>query len=161
MTEKVLDVLMYLFDNYMEDGQEFEPDQEALAVELSQAGFPKGEINKAFTWLEELSDLRETLPPGMVATNKPTSIRYFCPRETTKLGRLGQGFLLGLEQRGVLDPAAREMVIDRIMALENDDIDLEQLKWVVLMVLFNQPGQEHVYASLEELVLTERQDCLQ
>ncbi len=39
------------------------------------------------------------------------------------------------------------------MALETGDVDLEQLKWVVLMVLFNQPGKEDVYAFMEDLVL--------
>ena len=42
---------------------------------------------------------------------------------------------------------------DRIMALETDDIDLDTVKWVVLMVLFNQPGQEAAYAWMEGLVL--------
>ncbi|MEQ9563915.1 MAG: DUF494 family protein, partial [Woeseiaceae bacterium] len=32
------------------------------------------------------------------------------------------------------------------------DIDVEQVKWVVLMVLFSQPGQEQAYARMEDLV---------
>ncbi|MDN5850738.1 MAG: DUF494 domain-containing protein, partial [Nitrococcus sp.] len=31
-------------------------------------------------------------------------------------------------------------------------IDLDTLKWVILMVLFNQPGQEKAYAWMENLV---------
>ena len=31
-------------------------------------------------------------------------------------------------------------------------MDLEQLKWIILMVLFNQPGQEAAYAWMEDLV---------
>ena len=60
-----------------------------------------------------------------------------------------------LEQTGVLDHNTREMVIDRVMALESEEIDLEQLKWVVLMVLFNQPGREAAYAWMEDLVFDE------
>jgi Smg protein len=41
------------------------------------------------------------------------------------------------------------------MALESDEVELEQLKWVVLMVLFNQPGQEAAVAWMEDLVLDE------
>ena len=33
-----------------------------------------------------------------------------------------------------------------------DDFDSEDLKWVVLMVLFNQPGQEDAYVWMENLV---------
>ena len=60
-----------------------------------------------------------------------------------------------LEQTAVLDHNTREMVIDRVMALESEEIDLEQLKWVVLMVLFNQPGREAAYAWMEDLVFDE------
>ena len=59
------------------------------------------------------------------------------------------GFLLFLEQHGVLDADQRELVLDRAMALDQDEIDLDDLKWVVLMVLFNQPGSEAAYAWME------------
>jgi Smg protein len=54
---------------------------------------------------------------------------------------------------GVLDHTTREMVIDRAMALEGTEMDLDQLKWVILMVLFNQPGREAAFAWMEDLVL--------
>jgi len=38
---------------------------------------------------------------------------------------------------------------DRAMALDQDELDLDDLKWVVLMVLFNQPGSEAAYAWME------------
>ena len=43
----------------------------------------------------------------------------------------------------------RELVLDRAMALDQDELDLDDLKWVVLMVLFNQPGSEAAYAWME------------
>src|SRR3546814_17140820 len=54
-----------------------------------------------------------------------------------------------LEQHGILDPAQRELVLDRAMALDQDELDLDDLKWVVLMVLFTQPGSEAAYAWME------------
>jgi len=158
--EKVLDVLMYIFENYMDDSHEFSPDQDALILELSQAGFPKGEINKAFNWLEELSSLRDDKPVGMVSSSRPSSTRLFSDHETAKVSMSCRGQLLRLEQSGVLDSAAREIVIDRLTALESEEIDIEQLKWVVLMVLFNQPGQEQAYDLLEDWVVSENRDFL-
>lgn len=149
MKENVFDVLMYLFENYMEGEAESEPDRESLKVELQEAGFPQGEVNKALEWLEGLSVSRQ------VDTAKPPadqSIRLFTTKEVEKLDLECRGFLLFLEQSGILAPASRELVIDRVMALETEEIDLEQLKWVVLMVLFNQPGQEVAYAWMEDLV---------
>ena len=56
MKENVLDVLMYLFENYLDDDDnETEADRETLTVELEEAGFAKLEINKAFDWLENLA----------------------------------------------------------------------------------------------------------
>ena len=46
------------------------------------------------------------------------------------------------------------------MALEADEIALDQLKWVMLLVLFNQPGQEYAYHMLEDLVFDEMQGHL-
>ena len=152
MKENILEVLMYLFENYMNDEIEFDTDEEALRTELEQAGFHKGEISKAFLWLEGLAGLQDGTEP--LALNA-ASIRIYTAEEVEKLDLNSRGFLMFLEQSGVLDHNTREMVIDRVMALESEEIDLEQLKWVVLMVLFNQPGREAAYAWMEDLVFEE------
>jgi Smg protein len=41
------------------------------------------------------------------------------------------------------------------MELDAEEIDLDQLKWVVLMVLFNQPDDSIAYSRLEEVVMAE------
>jgi Smg protein len=71
-----------------------------------------------------------------------------------------RGYLMHLENLGILSGAQREVVIDRLLALEADDIDIEQLKWVVLMVLFSQPGQGNAYQRMEDLVFDERRDAM-
>ncbi len=86
----------------------------------------------------------------------PGSYRIYVAPELAQLDVECRGFLLLLEQTGILDSETRELVIDRVMALETDGIDLHQLKWIILMVLFNQPGQEEAYAWLEDLVLRRR-----
>lgn len=155
MKENVLDVLMYLFENYMDDETEDQPDQESLKLELLRAGFPNGEIDKAFDWLEGLAAVQDVQPyqSGIPAQ----SVRIFTKLEMEKLDVEARGFLLFLEQVGALDPISRELVIDRVMALE-DLIDLDQLKWIILLVLFNQPGQEAAFAWMEELVFDDQQE---
>jgi len=150
---------MYLFENYMDDGPEFHPDQETLTTELTQAGFPKGEINKAFSWLEGLSNQRERHATTSFKGDAG-SLRYFTSQELEKLNTEARGFLLFMEQSGLLDTSTRELVIDRVMALDMEEITVDQLKWVVLMVLFNQPGQEHAFTLLEDLVFDEMQGHL-
>jgi len=59
-----------------------------------------------------------------------------------------------LQSAGVLDPDTRELVIDRVMALESDDIDVDHVRWVVMMVLSSRPtDDERVALWVEELVM--------
>jgi len=149
MKESVLDVLMYLFENYIYEEPEDSPDRDSLEDTLQQAGFTSGEIDKAFRWLDELAEQQtDAVAPKHVS--HPT--RIYNGAELQRLDLSCRSFLLHLENIGVLDPTCRELVIDRVMALESEDVDLEDLKWVILMVLFNQPGQEASYAWMEDLV---------
>jgi hypothetical protein len=52
------------------------------------------------------------------------------------------GLLLSLERGGILSPTRREIVIERLLALDTEELSLEQVKWVVLMVLSSQPASE-------------------
>ncbi|MEE9398076.1 MAG: DUF494 domain-containing protein [Methylococcales bacterium] len=150
MKENVFDVLIYLFENYMDDNLEAESDPDIIMTELIEAGFTQAKINQAFQWLESLTDLNtEKANPLQTET---LSHRIFSAEEQIKLNRQCRGFLLFLEQNNILGSENRELVIDRVMALSEEAIDLEHLKWVVLMVLFSQPDQELAYAQMENLV---------
>jgi len=149
MKENMFDVLMYLFEHYyMDEEIEVGPDRESLHSELVEAGFPSSDIRQAFEWLEGLAV--QAHPVQTPQTEN--AIRIFSERESERLDAESRGFLLFLEQMGILQPEARERVIERAMALETDDFDISQLKWVILMVLFNQPGAEAAYAWMEDLV---------
>lgn len=149
MKENVLDVLMYLFQHYISDDTDIDPDRESMGSALLAAGFHPHEVRQAFEWLDDLADRQKT-PVTMV--NEERSFRIFINPEIAKLDMECRGFLLFLEQSGILNSETRELVIDRVMALGNEEIDLPQLKWIILMVLFNQPGQEEAYAWVEDLL---------
>jgi Smg protein len=148
MKENVLDVLMYLFQNYMSDDMDAEPDRDTVHDELLEAGFPAREITQAFEWLEGLVE-RQEQPLGL---RNDGSFRIYTEQERRRLDADCQGYLLFLEQTGILGSQTRELVIDRVMALQTEDLDLQQLKWIILMVLFNHPGQEEAYAWMEDMV---------
>ena len=158
MKESVLDVLMYLFEHYLDEETELESDQESLRVELVDAGFPEAEIGKAFAWLEGLTI--ENAEGGIVEIARVGSVRIYTAQEIDRLDTACRGFLLFLEQIRVLDGTSRELVVDRVMALEDDDINLDQLKWVVLMVLFNRPGKENAFVWMEDLVMDDMYGCV-
>ena len=149
MKENVIDVLRYLFEQYMDVDSEPHPDRASLHSDLCDAGFSHREIHKALKWLEGLTERRDAAP--MVA-NMGAAMRIYTDKEMDRIHVQGRGLLLFLEQCGILDLDTRELVIDRVMALEAQDIDLEELKWVVLMVLLNLPQSEESYARMEDLI---------
>lgn len=149
MKENVLDILMYLFEHCLDSESGVMPDEKILRDHLDDAGFQNIDVDKAFAWLEDLTSARENSFHDSLSDR---SIRVYASQECAKLDKDCRGFLLFLEQTGVLNPVNRELVIDRAMALETDEIDLPQLKWVILMVLFNQPGQEANFAWMEDLL---------
>ena len=117
--------------------------------ELNQAGFPNSEIEKAFAWLDEL-EARQRVPD--LRPSGPQSCRLYTAEEARRLDTDARGLLLFLEQNEILSQENRELVIERALALDTPVVTVEELKWVVLLVLMNQPGQETAFAHMEELV---------
>lgn len=168
MKEDMLEVLIYLFDNYVVDGvvdsrvvdgcevkgRTFEPNQEELVEELVGAGFPNEEVNKAFAWLQGLLDIGERNAATVSQPDDNQALRFYAPSEVECLGLAGQSLLARLEKVGVLDPYSREMVIDRVMAIDSVSVNLEHIQWVVLMVISNKPGFADI-AEWAEVVVTD------
>ncbi|WP_072054686.1 DUF494 family protein [Aliivibrio fischeri] len=150
----MMDVLMYLFETYIHSDVELNVEQEKLEDELLKAGFHQEAVYKALDWLEDLARLQDTDEYARVATGTSTSMRIYTQQEIDGINTACRGFLLFLEQIKVLTSETREMVIEQVMALETDELSLDDLKWVVLMVLFNVPGQESAYTQMEELLYT-------
>ena len=55
MKDTVLDILIHLFENFLDAEDDAMPDREALKAELEQAGYPEAEIERALVWLESLA----------------------------------------------------------------------------------------------------------
>ena len=162
MNGTVLDILIYVFDRYMLDEAPEVPEREALARDLESAGFGEANVERALDWLADLAGERNRpallRPDGATADEESTvmpSLRIYTPQELSRLTVDCRGLLLSLEQVGILSAQQREIVIDRLLALDAEDFDLEQVKWVVLMVLSSQPGQEQACARMEDLVFDE------
>jgi Smg protein len=156
MYENMVDVLIYLYENYMDGEGQPPSDQDALEDELSQAGFSNIEIEKALRWLDELAAGAET----QYRDHKLGSIRIYTAQECAKLDLEARGFLLFLEHNGILDPASRELVIERALAIDHPTVAVDELKWVVLLVLMNRPGREDAFTQMEDLVYNDEPESL-
>ncbi|MBJ3815091.1 DUF494 domain-containing protein [Shimwellia pseudoproteus] len=156
----MFDVLIYLFETWIQSETEMRVDQDKLTHDLTDAGFEREDIYNALMWLDKLADYQEGLVTPMQLAADPLSMRIFTQEECQRLDASCRGFLLFLEQIQVLNLDTREMVIERILALDTDEFELEDLKWVVLMVLFNIPGCENAYQQMEELLFEANEGML-
>ena len=156
MNGTVLDILIYVFDRYMFDEAPEVPEREALARDLESAGFGEANVERALDWLADLAGERHRSGLGAAEGTAPriqnAALRIYSTMELTRLSVDCRGLLLSLENADILNPGQRELVIDRLLALDVEDLTLDQVRWVVLMVLSSQPDQEQAYARMEDLV---------
>jgi Smg protein len=150
MKVEVIDVLQYIFERFQDDAFVAIDETESLVDELTEVGFKRGEIDFALDWLDGLIEASSDSFAPTSANQHQT--RIFHPFELAFFSVEARGFIYFLEQSGVLDDHSREAVIDRVLALESEKpVDLDQLKWVVSMVLFNIPGKEEAAVWLENI----------
>jgi len=152
----VLDILIYVFDQYMLEEAPEVPERERLARDLERAGFAPANVERALNWLADLAFGHERAPLPAPERAQHAGVRVFSDSELARLSTECRGLLFRLERARVLTPQQREIVIERMLALDADEPDTEQLKWVVLMVLSSQPGQELAVERLGGLVANER-----
>ncbi len=155
MKEGVIDVLMYIFTSYLDNDDILPEDRESIDADLREAGFQSEEIEKAFDWLDGLALAGEITS----LEQSQQSVRIYSSKEQLRMDSKIQGFLFFLEQSGVLTPELRELVINRIMALDGEGIiDMEEFKWVVMMVLFNNASDqdENTLMHYEDIVFADQ-----
>ena len=129
------DILAYLFENCQQ--AELADDRDRVVRKLSAAGFEDTDISEALHWLAGVL----SAPRGGASRALPdgrASFRVFAPRELAKLDAECRGFIITLEQSGILTPETRELVLERSLAASGAALSLDQLKLIVLMVLWNQ-----------------------
>ncbi len=126
------EILVYLFENCQQ--ADVAHDRDRVAKKLSAAGFEDSDISEALHWL---AGVRAPQAEFSKLPDARTTFRAFAPRELAKLDARCRGFLLTLEQSGILNAQTRELVIERALAASGDALSLDQLKLIALMVLWN------------------------
>jgi Smg protein len=64
-------------------------------------------------------------------------MRIYSQHEKSKLDAKARGFIMFMENMGQLNASQREIVIDQVMSLEDSKLTIDDLKWVVMMVIGN------------------------
>jgi Smg protein len=138
----MIDILFYLFEHYLPDAC---PEPAALAKKLLAAGFEDEDVSQALDWLAGFEEIDAASP----ALELSTGSRFYHESEMARLPAECRGFIAFLEQAEAIDAAARELILERALAMPDDVISLAKLKGIVLMVVWRQQ------LPLDALVLEE------
>jgi len=146
----VLKVLMYLFENYIDNDARLISDQNIIGVELAKAGFNSLEIEQAMSWLQGF--LQQQAYQNIITCSEQ-NFRIFSEEEVNRLSLEARTLLANLEQMSVITSGIREIVIDRLMALDYEIIEPVDVKWVVMMVLFHQKDSKAALTFMQDMVM--------
>lgn len=148
----ILDVLTYMFDYLFEVADESidEIDDITLKAHLSDAGFEVTRIDNALDWLENIASAQDNEAP--VFSNTQGGMRIYSSAEKIRLDAKSRGFLLFMENIGQITAVQREIVIEQVMSLDENFIHLDDLKWIVMMVIGNSDVDEVSVEWLESIV---------
>jgi Smg protein len=151
----MFDILVYLFENYFE--MNAYPDEGTLTRELSAAGFDHNEISQALSWFHGLENLASGSYAESLATCR--SLRCYTDSERVRIGVEGIGLLTFLESSGVLNPMQREWVIERAFAIDESELSVDQVKWIILFVLWEQ-NESQQFFFVEDLLFSDGDSTL-
>lgn len=150
----MFDILVYLFETYCNSKC---PEQLTLQARLSAAGFHDDEINEALNWLYQWDEMETVEFEAALQSSK--GFRCFTDNELSKLDPASRGFLVFLETAGALNALQRELILERIFALNTSEITLKKVKLIILMVLWKQ-GKILDSLVLGELLTSENKPCM-
>jgi Smg protein len=141
----MFEILMYLFESYIDAGSYPAPDK--LSRKLSAAGFEGEDIDEALTWLSALR-----LPDNYPDILAHGGMRFFAEREFEFIGAGARQFILFAEEQKMISAIEREIIIDRALALQQKDLELNKLKLIMLIVLWDR-HQDLSPLLIEELLV--------
>jgi len=151
-TGSVLKVLIYVYHHYMLADPAEVPERRHMLEDLQRRGFSVTEVVHAMEWLSALVSDQRAVPAAGDGQPDRAGLRVFTEGELARLSADCRAFLMMLDRQRVLTPQQRELVIERALALDVEEVEVEQLKWVVLLVLSSQPGQELAFARFESVM---------
>ena len=151
LKEDFLDILLYLFEYYSEDPVRESDTSFVIRDHLIDAGFQDAAIDHAMDWVEIFKNPKEDM---MLHTPSTSSVRILSDDEKSLLDVECQNYISRLEKFGLLTPEKRELLIDKLTSIGFEPMDLEVVKALSILMLFQEPSVEvrlHAYEN-EEII---------
>ena len=149
LKEDFLDVLLYLFEYYSEDPVRETGSNTEIKKHLIGAGFEDDVINHAMDWVAIFKGPADS---AEITIPQSLSVRIFSNEEKSLLDNECQNYIIRLEKFGLLTPQKRELLIDKLTSIGFEPMDVEVVKALSILMLFQEPSVEvrlHTYDGEE------------
>lgn len=147
----MFEVLVFMFENYF--ANHAMPNNDVMEQELSAAGFEQTDILGAFDWFQEMKSRLHRA--DAFYSHKHSGHRVFSETERKKINTESLGFVVFLQQAGVINDMERDLIVDRAMALKQQEITVEEMRWITMIALWNE-GREKDYLFVEDALFNPR-----
>ena len=147
----MFEVLVFMFENYF--AHHAMPDADVMGQELSAAGFEQTDIDGAFDWYDEMK--YRLTQPDIQYSHQYSGMRVFSETELKKINIESIGFVMFLQQANVINDMERDLIVDRAMALKQQEITVEEMRWITMIALWNE-GREKDYLFVEDAFFNPR-----
>ena len=149
--EDFLDILLYLFEYYSEDSARESDSSFETRDHLVGAGFQDDAIEHAMDWVEIFKSSNEA---PMLHSPSISSTRILSEDEKNLLDVECQNYITKLEKFGLLTPEKRELLNEKLTTIGFEPMDLEVVKALSILMLFQEPSVEvrlHAYENEEAI----------
>ncbi len=147
----MFEVLVFMFENYIAHHALL--DDDIMTQELSAAGFEQSDIVGAVDWFHEMKT--RLIEPPAVYAHQHSSMRLFSESEYKKISLESISFVIFLQQANVINDVERDIILDRAMALKQEQIKIEEMRWITMIALWN-AGREKDYLFVEDALFNPR-----
>jgi Smg protein len=146
----MFEVLVFMFENYI--AHHTLPNNEVMTQELSAAGFEQPDIVGAVDWFHQMKTM---LVEPAAEYSHLASMRQLTDTELKKINLESLSFVLFLQQASVINDVERDLILDRAMALKQEHISIEEMRWITMIALWN-AGREKDYLFVEDALFNPR-----
>ena len=144
MREKIVEILLYVLS-------EVRRSKKSLAdidtTPLEQRGYTDAEISTAFSWLFDRMK-GSGAADGNISPVSPKSFRILHVAEQFVLSAEAHGYLIQLQEFGLLSNTELEIVIERAMQSGLDRLDIPEIQTILAFVLFDPDTPESALSRL-------------
>lgn len=132
----------------------YEPEMADL---LRAHGFEADEISEALQWLHHFAPGGES--GALEGGGSGTALRILSDEERLAFAPEAYGYLLHLQQIGLMDESMREEVIQRALSLVENEITRDDIRALALLVAFHR-SQRHWQTDLIRFLQSEHKSFL-